>query len=118
MTNIVTAMGQASADSTPMLVISSVNRSHQLGMGLYRIQQRAPGAGAIRAKAAVVELACKLGAPVINAVNAKGIIPYSHALVVGGSGSCSAIRDELKSADNRRYRRYSLPQCRFGQRQR
>ena len=33
MTNILTAMGQAYADSIPMLVISSVNRTEQLGMG-------------------------------------------------------------------------------------
>jgi acetolactate synthase-1/2/3 large subunit len=32
MTNIMTAMGQAYADSIPMLVISSVNRTEQLGM--------------------------------------------------------------------------------------
>jgi hypothetical protein len=31
MTNIVTAMGQAYADSIPMLVISSVNNTHELG---------------------------------------------------------------------------------------
>ncbi|ALM52445.1 5-guanidino-2-oxopentanoate decarboxylase [Halomonas huangheensis] len=33
MTNIATAMGQALADSIPMLVISSVNARHQLGLG-------------------------------------------------------------------------------------
>ena len=33
MTNILTAMGQAYADSVPMLVISSVNRRDQLAMG-------------------------------------------------------------------------------------
>ena len=33
MTNIATAMGQAYADSIPMLVISSVNARHQLGLG-------------------------------------------------------------------------------------
>ncbi|WP_417613934.1 5-guanidino-2-oxopentanoate decarboxylase [Oceanisphaera sp.] len=33
MTNIITAMGQAYADSVPMLVISSVNNREQLGMG-------------------------------------------------------------------------------------
>ena len=33
MTNILTAMGQAYADSIPMLVISSVNRTDQLGHG-------------------------------------------------------------------------------------
>lgn len=33
MTNILTPMGQAYADSIPMLVISNVNRTEQLGMG-------------------------------------------------------------------------------------
>ncbi|WP_437880158.1 5-guanidino-2-oxopentanoate decarboxylase [Pseudomonas sp. LRF_L74] len=33
MTNIATAMGQAYADSIPMLVISSVNERHRLGLG-------------------------------------------------------------------------------------
>jgi len=33
LTNIATAMGQAYADSVPMLVIAAVNRRHQLGFG-------------------------------------------------------------------------------------
>ena len=33
LTNIATAMGQAYADSVPMLVIASVNKRHQLGLG-------------------------------------------------------------------------------------
>ena len=39
MTNIATAMGQALADSIPMLVISSVNRSYQLGLGEGRLHE-------------------------------------------------------------------------------
>jgi acetolactate synthase-1/2/3 large subunit len=39
MTNILTAMGQAYGDSVPMLVISSVNRSEQLGMGDGRLHE-------------------------------------------------------------------------------
>jgi acetolactate synthase I/II/III large subunit len=39
MTNILTAMGQACADSIPMLVISSVNRTEQLGMGGGRLHE-------------------------------------------------------------------------------
>ncbi len=190
MTNIATAMGQAHADSIPMLVISSVNRSFDLAMGEGRLHElpgqsnlvgevacfshtllrtdelprvlarafavfnserpgpvhieipidvitanadhlykkayaipEAPGpsprgiadsvallknakrpmillgGGAINAQAEVIELAEKLGAPVANTVNAKGVIPYSHALAVGGSGSCPAIRDELAACD-------------------
>jgi acetolactate synthase-1/2/3 large subunit len=49
MTNILTAMGQAYADSVPMLVISSVNRTAHLGMGQGRLHelpsQRAMAAG-------------------------------------------------------------------------
>ena len=39
MTNIVTAMGQAYSDSIPMLVISSVNISNELGMGEGRLHE-------------------------------------------------------------------------------
>ena len=39
MTNIVTAMGQAYSDSIPMLVISSVNNSHELGLGEGRLHE-------------------------------------------------------------------------------
>jgi acetolactate synthase-1/2/3 large subunit len=39
MTNIATAMGQALADSIPMLVISSVNRRATLGMGQGRLHE-------------------------------------------------------------------------------
>ena len=39
MTNITTAMGQAFADSIPMLVISSVNTSHELGLGEGRLHE-------------------------------------------------------------------------------
>ena len=39
MTNILTAMGQAFADSVPMLVISSVNRTEQLAMRQGRLHE-------------------------------------------------------------------------------
>jgi len=39
MTNVLTAMGQAYADSIPMLVVSSVNRTEQLGMGEGRLHE-------------------------------------------------------------------------------
>jgi acetolactate synthase-1/2/3 large subunit len=190
MTNIATAMGQALADSVPMLVISSVNRRHQLGLGEGRLHElrrqqvvfdelsrfshtlqrpdelprvlarafglfrsgrpgpvhieipvdviampahdvdtrpwalpdppaaspsqlqaaaawlraaRKPliavGGGAIASAAELRRTAEALGAPVINTVNAKGVIPRSHPLAVGGSGSCPAIRDALREAD-------------------
>lgn len=190
MTNIATAMGQALADSIPMLVISSVGRTHELGMGEGRLhempQQRATmsgvsvfshtlmradelpqvlarafavfsserpgpvhieipldvivspadhldqlpyplpaapgpapwaiteavrllsqakrpliavGGGSINASSQLIALAEKLGAPVVNTVNAKGVIPYSHPLAVGGSGSCANIRSEFEQAD-------------------
>src|SRR6056297_489932 len=41
MTNIATAMGQALADSVPMLVISSVNRRDTLGRGQGRLHELA-----------------------------------------------------------------------------
>jgi acetolactate synthase-1/2/3 large subunit len=190
MTNIATAMGQALGDSIPMLVISSVNRSHQLGLGEGRLHElpsqrdltsavsifshtllradelpqvlarafavfsgqrpgpvhieipldiisapadqldltpyslplppapapaaveqavsllavsRRPliaiGGGCIDAGVELQRLAEKVGAPVVNTVNAKGVIPYSHALAVGGSGSSEVIRREFSLAD-------------------
>lgn len=190
MTNILTAMGQALQDSIPMLVISSVNNTSQLGMGegflhelpnqnnlvsqVSRFSHRvthidqlpkvlarafavfnsarpgpvhielpldiitadasnldiqpfaipdaptasqksilaavellknaqypliAIGGGAVNASAEVIALAEKLNAPVINTVNAKGVIPYGHSLAVGGSSSSAAIRQELLTAD-------------------
>ncbi len=39
MTNIATALGQAFADSVPMLVISSVNATHELGLGEGRLHE-------------------------------------------------------------------------------
>ncbi len=190
MTNIATAMGQALADSIPMLVISSVNRSSQLGLGEGRLHEMpdqsatiggvsvfshtllradelpqllarafsvftserpgpvhieipldvitanadhldpgifalpgppgpapdsieqarqllskaqrpliAVGGGCIRASAQLIALAELLGAPVVNTVNAKGVMPYSHTLAVGGSGSCEEIRREFEQAD-------------------
>lgn len=190
MTNIATAMGQALADSIPMLVISSVNRSHQLGLGEGRLHEmpnqswtiggvtvfshtlmradelpqvlaraffvfsserpgpvhieipldviaaradhldRGPytlpcppapapsaareaadilahakrpllaiGGGCNNASREVVAMAEKLGAPVVNTVNAKGVMPYSHPLATGGSGSCEDIRREFEQSD-------------------
>src|SRR5262245_54923375 len=179
MTNIATAMGQALADSIPLLVISSVNRRHQLGLGEGRLHEmrrqqvvfdeltrfshtlqrpdelpkvmarafgvfatarpgpvhieipvdvitlpadhieptawplpsppgpcpqaiaeaaellreaRRPliaiGGGAQRAGDALRAVAEALDAPVINTVNAKGLLPASHPLAIGGSSSC------------------------------
>lgn len=190
MTNIATAMAQALADSIPMLVISSVNSTHQLGRGEGRLHELpsqnrlingvarfshtlmhpdelpevlaraftqfnsqrpgpvhieipldviiAPadhldlqptvipnateplseeisaaadllrgasrqliiaGGGAIAAGAELCKLAEKLDAPVINTVNAKGLLPYSHRLAVGGSPSSALVREELEVAD-------------------
>ncbi|MFT4713279.1 MAG: acetolactate synthase-1/2/3 large subunit [Candidatus Azotimanducaceae bacterium] len=190
MTNIATAMAQALADSIPMLVISSVNNTHELGLGEGRLHElpnqkmtmsgvsvfshtllradelpqilaraftvfeserpgpvhieipinvitsnadhldlapypiaRPPapdplsitqacdllmkatqpliaiGGGAIAASEAVIALAISLDAPVVNTVNAKGVMPYSHSLAVGGSGSHAAIRNALEKAD-------------------
>jgi len=190
MTNIATAMGQALADSIPMLVISSVNRTHELALGEGRLHELpnqqltmsgvsifshtllratelpqvlaraftvfaserpgpvhieipidvitanadhldlqpypiaqppgpnpdaiaracellanstrpliAIGGGAINAGSEITALAELLGAPVVNTVNAKGIIPYNHPLAVGGSGSHPVVREAFSTAD-------------------
>ncbi len=48
MTNIMTAMGQAYADSVPMLVISSVNNTHELGLGEGRLHELPDQQGVVR----------------------------------------------------------------------
>ncbi len=189
-TNIATPMGQALADSIPMLVISSVNARRELGMGEGRLHEldhqrnlmagvarfshtlldardlpvvlarafavfqsarpgpvhieipvdviasraddvdrraavlpSAPGpapdairaaavlmreaqrplivvgGGAVDAGDVLLTLSESLDAPVINTVNAKGVLPYGHALAVGGSASHTLVRDELRAAD-------------------
>jgi acetolactate synthase-1/2/3 large subunit len=57
------------------------------------------GGGSISASSKVIALAERLGAPVVNTVNAKGVIPCSHPLAVGGSGSIDGIRTEFEQAD-------------------
>ncbi|HEY5657841.1 MAG TPA: 5-guanidino-2-oxopentanoate decarboxylase [Myxococcota bacterium] len=190
LTNIATAMGQALRDSVPMLVISSVNRTQQLGLGEGRLHELADqrglaagvsissntlmcvdalpqllarafgvfasqrpgpvhieipldvlaapadhldtepwalpsapapapealacaiallkgaerplvaiGGGAVGAAAEVARLAEMLDAPVVNTTHAKGVVPRDHALAVGGSGSCQAVREAFRSAD-------------------
>ena len=190
MTNILTAMGQAYGDSVPMLVISAVNRTDQLGMGQGRLHElpsqravvagvaafshtvlhpgqlpevlarafalfasarprpvhieipidviTAPadglalaarplparpapppelvaraaeflrsaerpllvlGGGAVPAAAAAKELAERLDLPVINTVNAKGILPRSHPLRAGENMAWPPVREALRQAD-------------------
>ena len=190
MTNILTAMGQAYADSVPMLVISGVNRTEQLGMGdgrlhelpsqsrlvagvsafshtLLRAEQlpqvlarafaifdgarprpvhieipidvialpadsafvsvrtipqrpgprpvdieraarllngaKSPlvilGGGAADAAEEARNVAEYLDAPVINTVNAKGILPPGHPLHAGENMAFEPIRDAIEKAD-------------------
>jgi acetolactate synthase I/II/III large subunit len=190
MTNILTAMGQAYADSVPMLVISSVNRTEHLGMGdgrlhelpsqshlvagvsafshtLLRAEQlpqvlarafaifdgarprpvhieipidvialpadpalvsvrtipqrpgprpfdvecaarllksaKLPlvilGGGAVDAAEAARNVSEYLDAPVINTVNAKGILPPGHSLHAGGNMAFEPIRNAIAAAD-------------------
>lgn len=190
LTNALTPMMQAMADSVPMLVISAVAARHQLGMGeghlhelpdqralatqctrfshtlmrpdeLPRVLARAfavfdserpgpvhieipldiitadashleldiwptvapPGAaanavaeaaamlaaahapvmvvggGAVNAAQEVQLVAEQLDLPVVNTVNAKGLLPFSHPLAVGSSPSTSAVRQLLQDAD-------------------
>jgi acetolactate synthase-1/2/3 large subunit len=190
MTNILTAMGQAYADSVPMLVISSVNRTEHLGMGQGRLHElpsqrsiasgvaafshtvlhpsqlpevlarafalfasarprpvhveipidvirapagdldltpralpsrpapdpaaieraaallsaaRAPvlllGGGAVDAAGEAVALAERLDAPVINSVNAKGILPPGHPLSAGENLAWAPLRQAVHEAD-------------------
>ena len=190
MTNITTAMGQAYADSIPMLVISSVQSRSQLGGGRGKLHELpsqsalvagvaafshtlmsaaelpsvlarafavfqaarprpvhieipldvlvenadallhsqpvsvsragpAPaairqmanllataqrplilaGGGAIDAAPALTRLAERLGAPVALTINAKGMLPGAHPLLIGSTQSLDATRGIIESAD-------------------
>jgi acetolactate synthase I/II/III large subunit len=189
LSNIATAMAQALADSIPMLVISTVNRTHHLGKRQGRLHElpsqaklaesvslssetvtqagdltaalgrayhllergrpgpvhiqipvdvlAAPmdtpgalpacakppapdpgevaaccatiraatspliivGGGAVRAGSALRRLAERLDAPVVNTVNAKGVLPSTHPLATGGSPSSPWLRQEIAAAD-------------------
>jgi acetolactate synthase-1/2/3 large subunit len=190
MTNVLTAMGQAFGDSVPMLVISSVNRTEQLGMGQGRLHELpsqrnavagvaafshtllraeqlpevlarafalfasarprpvhveipidvitseaghlaleprpvpgppgpAPeaiaraadllrtakqplvvlGGGAVDAGEEALRLVERLDAPVVNTVNAKGVLPPGHPLCAGENMAFAPIRDALRQAD-------------------
>ncbi len=57
------------------------------------------GGGSQSAGPQVQQLAELLGAPVVNTVNAKGLLPASHPLWVGGSPSLPGVRELLASAD-------------------
>ncbi len=190
MTNILTAMGQAYADSVPMLVISAVNRTEQLAMGDGRLHElpsqrnvvagvaafshtlltpdqlpqilarafaifsgarprpvhieipidviampadpkivekrvlpkrpapqpadiaqaaewlraaKAPlvvlGGGAADAAPAIRRLVAHLDAPVVNTVNAKGILPPNHPLRIGENMAFPSIHRAIAEAD-------------------
>lgn len=57
------------------------------------------GGGSRLAGPQVQQLAEWLGAPVVNTVNAKGLLPANHPLWVGGSPSLPGVRDLLATAD-------------------
>jgi acetolactate synthase-1/2/3 large subunit len=57
------------------------------------------GGGAVEAGAELCAIAEQLNAPVVNTVNAKGLVPPSHPLAVGGSPSLPAVRQLLGSSD-------------------
>ncbi|MBX2859189.1 MAG: 5-guanidino-2-oxopentanoate decarboxylase [Cellvibrionaceae bacterium] len=54
------------------------------------------GGGAKNASAALIKLAGQLDAPVVNTANAKGLVPLSHSLAIGGSPSCPCVRKEIE----------------------
>jgi len=57
------------------------------------------GGGARHAGAEVLTVAEILDMPVLNTVNAKGVLPASHELAVGGSPSLPCLRKALADAD-------------------
>ena len=57
------------------------------------------GGGAVPAAAEALALAERLDAPVINTVNAKGILPPGHPLHAGENMAWPSLREALRAAD-------------------
>ena len=57
------------------------------------------GGGAVPAAGEVVALAERLGLPVINTVNAKGVLPPGHPLHAGENMAWPPVREALRAAD-------------------
>ncbi|MFT4769513.1 MAG: acetolactate synthase-1/2/3 large subunit [Glaciecola sp.] len=57
------------------------------------------GGGAVAAASQAETLADALGSPVVTTVNAKGVLPQGHPLLVGGSPSLGAVRRLLAESD-------------------
>ncbi len=57
------------------------------------------GGGAVEAGAELRAIAEQLNAPLVNTVNAKGLLPPDHPLAVGGSPSLPAVRQLLAESD-------------------
>ena len=57
------------------------------------------GGGAVASALEVQELAERFAAPVVNTVNAKGVMPETHPLAVGSSPSLGAVREVIYGAD-------------------
>ncbi|MCO3486878.1 hypothetical protein FA171_10695 [Pseudomonas aeruginosa] len=104
MTNILTAMAQAYADSIPMLVISSVNERAPLREAAARLRNaKKPllllGGGCVEAAAEARALAAALDAPTALTINAKGLLPADHPLLLGSNQSCMPVRELAAEAD-------------------
>ncbi|WP_040362261.1 5-guanidino-2-oxopentanoate decarboxylase [Congregibacter litoralis] len=57
------------------------------------------GGGAVGAGAEIRELAERLDLPVVTTVNAKGLLPRGHPLLVGGSASLTTVRQMIAASD-------------------
>jgi acetolactate synthase-1/2/3 large subunit len=75
---LTTAAAMLSAASRPLMII---------------------GGGSVEAAEEVRAVAETLDMPVLNTVNAKGVMPSSHPLSVGGSPSLPCIREAMRDAD-------------------
>jgi acetolactate synthase-1/2/3 large subunit len=90
MTNITTAMGQAYADSIPMLVISSVQSRNQLGGGRGKLHEL-PNQSALAPVAAFSHTlmsasGCRCSGPGVCAVPGRPSAPGAHENSAGCSG--------------------------------
>ena len=111
MTNILTAMGQAYGDSVPMLVISSVNRTDQLGMGQGRLHE-------LRSQQAVVAGVAAFSHTVLHPGQLPEVLARAFALFAARPSAAGAHRDPDRRDYRlrRRARRWRHGPCPRGQR--
>ncbi|MFK7828406.1 MAG: 5-guanidino-2-oxopentanoate decarboxylase [Congregibacter sp.] len=100
---IVSDASAVSVEPWPAVKPPAASSSGLAELSLRLCEARRPclivGGGAVGAADEVRALAERLEIPLLTTVNAKGLLPPSHPLLVGGSPSLQSVRDFLADSD-------------------